>query len=258
MLIEITIQNLIGIEKTIELIKQTGATEVSLTDKNGMPDNLLAAKLIKDAIPDLRLSAYYSLKNHTSKKIEEKYEHFKDYLARAANAGIASLLLISGNPRPKFDTLQALNFIKENELKPDGVRLAVAYNPFYSEYDLTTENDRLFQKIATGIVDDVYLQIGTDTNDLKKGVEYIRKLLPNAEIEGSLIVATTFIMSRFKFRPWKGVMVSDEFMSSAEAANVINRRLIVEYKNLNIKPIYGVNSITPDTLQALTILTEKK
>ena len=85
----------------------------------------------------------------------------------------------------------------------------------------------------------------------------IRKLLPNAKIEGSLIVATAFLMARFKFRPWKGVMVSEEFMSSAEAANVINKRLIKEYANLDIKPIYGVNTITPDTIQALNILVKK-
>jgi hypothetical protein len=257
MLIELTIQNLIGIEKTIGLIKETGATEVALTDKNGMPDNLLAAKLIKDALPELRLTAYYSLKNHTSKKVEGKYEHLKDYMVRSAKSGIESLLLVSGNPRPKFDTLEALEFIKTNELKPENIRLAIAYNPFFSDQELENENTRLEKKAQVGIVDDVYLQIGTDTNSLKKGVVLIRKFLPNAAIEASLLVATSFIMSRFKFRPWKGVMVSDEFMSSAETANVINKRLIEEYKKLDIKTIYGVNTITPDTLQSLNILVKK-
>jgi hypothetical protein len=257
MLIELTIQNLIGIEKTIELIKETGATEVALTDKNGMPDNLLAAKLIKDALPELRLTAYYSLKNHTSKKVEGKYEHLKDYLVRSAKSGIESLLLVSGNPRPKFDTLEALEFIKTNELKPENIRLAIAYNPFFTDQELENENIRLEKKALVGIVDDVYLQIGTDTNSLKKGIELVRKILPNALVEGSLIVATTFLMSRFKFRPWKGVMVSEEFMSSAEAANVINKRLIEEYKKLDVKPIYGVYTITSDTLQSLNILVKK-
>ncbi|MBC7472589.1 MAG: hypothetical protein H7196_05030 [candidate division SR1 bacterium] len=254
MLIELTIQNLIGIEKTIELIKETGATEVALTDKNGMPDNLLAAQKIKEALPELILTTYYSLKNHTSKKLEEKYEHLKDYLDRSTKSGIESLLIVSGNPRPKFDTLEALEYIKSNHLKPKNIKLAVAYNPFYSNEELVKENERLEKKALSGIVDNVYLQIGTNTNALKKGAELIKKLLPNALIEGSLIVATTFLMNRFKFRPWKGVMVSDEFMSSAEAANIINKRLLKEYGVLSIKPIYGVYTITPDTMEALTKL----
>lgn len=257
MLIELTIQNLIGIEKTIELIKETGATEVALTDKNGMPDNLLAAQKIKKSLPNLKLTTYYSLKNHTSKKVEEKYEHLKDYFTRSAKSGIESLLLVSGNPRPKFDTLEALEYIKNNDLKPENIRLAVAYNPFFLDEELIKENGRLEKKTLTGIVDDVYLQIGTDTNSLKEGTKLIKKLLPNALIGGSLIVATTFLMNRFKFRPWKGVMVSDEFMSSAEAANIINKRLIKEYAISNIKPIYGVYTITPDTAQSLNILTQK-
>jgi 5,10-methylenetetrahydrofolate reductase len=254
MLIEVTIRNILDIESVIEKIKETGADEVALTDKNGMPDNLIAADAIMKAVQGIKVTTYYSLKNHTNKVIEKKYEHFQQYFERAITVGVDTVLLVSGSPRPKFDSLQAIDYLKVTKIKLGSVKLAVAYNPFYTDSKLDEENARLALKAKTGFVDKVYLQIGTDIDSLKNGIALIRKLLPKATIGGSLMLPTAFLMSRFAVRPWTGVVVSEEFLGSVEGAQKVNKELLLEYKKLEVKPIFGVYTITPDSLTALNAL----
>ena len=257
MLIELTVRNIVDIPKIIEGIVEIGATKVALTDKNGMPDNLFAASEIREALPNIKIITYYSLKNHTSKVVEDKYEDIKQYFERAGKIGVDTVLLVSGSQRPKFDTLAALDFIKVNNLKPDSVSLAVAYNPFLDGDDLTLENQRLRIKADSGLVDKVYLQIGTDITALTKGVEVIKKVLPNATIGGSLIVPTPYMISSFRLRPWKGVIISPEFLSSLESAFEINKKLTDKYAEFVIEPIYGIYTITPKAIESLNIMIKK-
>jgi hypothetical protein len=246
MYIELTIKNLLNIEGEIAKIKELkGITEIGLTDKNGMPDNLEAAKLIKMELPLVKFTTYYSLKNHTNKDLKTKLDHLKNYLAKAGEYGVETVLLVSGNPHPKFDTIEALKLIKAEKWLPENVRIAVAYNPF--EENIKNENMRLSAKVETGLVSEVSLQIGTFESALEAGQKFIQNLDKNLQIKASLIVPTPYILTNFKFRPWKGVKISDEFLSSPESAAMINDQLVIKYKELNIVPIFGVYTINETT-----------
>jgi hypothetical protein len=54
MFIELTVRNLLDIDRIISQIQELNPTHIGLTDKNGMPDNVLAASAIKKAIPNIR------------------------------------------------------------------------------------------------------------------------------------------------------------------------------------------------------------
>ena len=54
---------------------------------------------------------------------------------------------------------------------------------------------------------------------------------------GSLLIPSKQFIARFKFRPWKGVYISEEYLYSLEDFYDFTRDLIFFYKNNNITPV---------------------
>merc|ERR1711976_559150 len=104
------------------------------------------------------------------------------------------------------------NFRKKLENLP---KLGVAFNPYHPETAaLETEFKNLKRKLATGLVNSIWLQLGTDFEKLKWGIEFVRSLDPENKIKiyGSTFIPTPQWLARFKFRPWRGVYCSEKFL----------------------------------------------
>ena len=56
-------------------------------------------------------------------------------------------------------------------------------------------------------------------------------------IFGSILIPSKQFLSRFKFRPWKGVYCSKEFLESTDFADNVVNELLKTYKQFEIYPI---------------------
>ena len=54
---------------------------------------------------------------------------------------------------------------------------------------------------------------------------------------GSLLIPSKQFIARFKFRPWKGVYISESLLYSLEDFYEFTRHLVHFYKNNNITPV---------------------
>ena len=54
---------------------------------------------------------------------------------------------------------------------------------------------------------------------------------------GSLLIPSRQFVSRFKFRPWKGVYISDKYLNSLEEFYLFTNDLIGFYIDNNICPV---------------------
>jgi hypothetical protein len=124
--------------------------------------------------------------------------------------------------------------------------MAVAFNPFFpNKQDYEEEKRRLEEKLATGIVFKVYIQFGADLERLQSALQMLTTLQSAAttsssststtcptskrfEICGSIFLPTKMLIAQQKFRPWNGVFLNDEFLSSPDGA----KRIVVQMMRL--------------------------
>ena len=59
----------------------------------------------------------------------------------------------------------------------------------------------------------------------------------NVKIFGSLLIPSKEFISRFKFRPWKGVFISEKYLNSLDDFYAFTKDLIEMYLDNNICPI---------------------
>jgi deoxyribodipyrimidine photolyase len=107
--------------------------------------------------------------------------------------------------------------------------------------DQQEENRRLEEKLATGCVQKIYFQFGSNLDSLKKGLEFCRRLVEQyspenrkIEITASLFLPTAKLIAQQKFRPWNGVFLSNEFLSGPENAKAILIEMMKIYAKYNV------------------------
>ena len=102
------------------------------------------------------------------------------------------------------------------------------------------------QKISSGLTRSIWLQFGTDIKLLESEIIYLKKLILNnssncnnqdIKIFGSLLIPSKQFISRFKFRPWKGVYISDNYLNSLNDFYGFTRDLIKIYFDNKIHPV---------------------
>jgi hypothetical protein len=211
---------------------------ISLPNKSKSISILDTINQIQSINPKLTIIPYYSLKFHQAKTLDETAQEFLSLLEQLESLHIPETLLISGVPKPKYTTLDILSYI-QNHYQDNYPHIAIAYNPFLSGEELEQENQLLQDKIKTGLISSVYLQIGIDIPTIQKAVTFIQSLQADIVVYISLMNPTPLRLAQFKYRPWKGVMVSQEYLASSQRAQEINQNLYDLAKKLNIGIIQG-------------------
>ncbi|KAM3567453.1 hypothetical protein VYU27_010401, partial [Nannochloropsis oceanica] len=96
-------------------------------------------------------------------------------------------------------------------------------------------------KIATGLVSSVWLQLGSDTAALRKGLDFVRieteGRSPPIRVIGSVVIPSRKFLAMMKFRPWSGVRLSETYLSSVEEANKATKAILNVYKAYGVEPI---------------------
>ncbi len=149
------------------------------------------------------------------------------------------ILLVSGsNKKKNFDVINVLKKTKEEKnLK---VKLGIAYNPYLRKYFKdTSERERFMMKLSSGLINSIWFQYGTDIKELQNEINFLKQVAKNKKINlfGSLLIPSRQFVARFKFRPWKGVHISEKCLYSLEDFFDFTRDLVCFYKNNNITPV---------------------
>ena len=174
-------------------------------------ENLIpyADKIIK-SIPSADVSIHYSLKNNKFKMLSESVNHFKAMLSESEACGVHEVLLVSGSGEKKLiNAVTCLQELQRQEYKTN-IRLAVAYNPyFFTDEEMIIEQERLRQKLDTGLISTVYFQFGSELALLHKSSDYlVNTIIPQyshkVNVIGSIFLPSKQLLNRMKFRPWKG------------------------------------------------------
>ena len=108
-------------------------------------------------------------------------------------------------------------------------------------------------KITSGLINSVWFQYGTDINELKNELAYIQNIAKDKKLKlyGSLLIPSKQFIARFKFRPWKGVFISENFLYSLDDFYSFTRDLVCFYKNNNITPVIETDFSSSEKLDAV-------
>ena len=68
---------------------------------------------------------------------------------------------------------------------------------------------------------------------------------------GSLLIPSKQFIARFKFRPWKGVYISEKFLYSLKDFYDFTRELVCFYKKNNITPVIETDFVSSKKLDSV-------
>eukprot|EP01079_Euglenida_sp_SAG-EU17-18_P012089 gene12089-2204_t len=200
----------------------------------------LAGALTADQLA--RYVPHYSLKfNSSGRDHAATKKRFESFLQEAAKHGVRDCLLISGSGSREFDTIACL---RDLTVPPDQrPSIGVAFNPYLpQEVDRERERSRLRDKVRTGRVGSVWIQIGSDTSLLQEGMAFIKDSChpegnKSIQLYGSVFMPSKKLVAQMKFRPWNGVFLGEEYLSSVQCAITVTRNVLGIYKAYGVEPL---------------------
>ena len=263
--IEISFRNIEQMKKKIEFLQNNNIFKINIPCKGLIKKDFLieTVEYIGKNYPSLDVIYHYSLNHQYTKNNIESYKYFLKFIEKCVAFNNKEILLISGSKkRNGFDVINVLNQLKKDI--NNKISFGIAYNPYFStNEDIEEERNRLSEKLSSGIINSIWLQLGSDINLLKDGILFFNEDIKNniknlAEIKvyGSLFVPSKQSLSRFKFRPWKGVFFSNDYLNSLEKANEITLDILKFYSENKIDLLIESECITNQQLiNARNILT---
>ncbi len=238
---ELSFNNISQLENKLNFCKFNKIKNINIPCKGAIKRDFLNStiKYISKNYPEFNVTYHYSLYHQYSQNKEKSYQDLLDFSKNSYSNRNYEILLVSGsNKKKNFDVINVLNKIKEEKnLK---VQFGIAYNPYLKKYyDDTSERERFDKKLSSGLINSIWFQYGTDIKVLQSEVNYLKKIAKYEKINlfGSLLIPSKQFIARFKFRPWKGVYISEKCLCSLDDFYDFTRDLVCFYKNNNITPV---------------------
>ena len=238
---ELSFKNITQLENKLNFCKLNNIKNINIPCKGLIKKDLFNStiKYISKNYNEFNVTYHYSLYHQYSKNKEKSYQDFLDFVKSSQTNKNYEILLVSGsNKKKNFDSVDVLaNLKKEKNLK---VKLGIAYNPYLKKYYMdTSERERIDRKISSGLINSIWFQYGTDIKVIEKEVNYFMKLAKYKKINlfGSLLIPSKQFIARFRFRPWRGVHISEKYLFSLDDFYEFTRDLVCFYKKNNITPL---------------------
>jgi len=238
---ELSFKNISQLENKLNFCKINNIKNINIPCKGTIKRDFFNStiKYISINYQEFNVTYHYSLYHQFSQNNEKSYQDLLDFLRNSHSNRNYEILLVSGSSKKKnFDAINVLSKIqKEKNLK---VKLGIAYNPYLKKYyNDNSERERLNRKISSGLINSIWFQYGTDIKVLQDVVNSIKKEEKYKKINlfGSLLIPSKQFIARFKFRPWKGVKISEKCLCSLEFFHDFTRDLVCFYKKNNITPV---------------------
>ena len=252
---ELSFKNIFQLENKLNFCKSNNIKNINIPCKGIIKKDFFNSTVnyISKYYQEFNVTYHYSLYHQYSQSKEKSYQDLLDFLKNSYSSRNNKILLVSGsNKKKNFDSINVLSKIREeNNLK---VKLGIAYNPYLKKYYKDTlERERLDMKFSSGLINSIWFQYGTDIEVLQNEVTYLKKLAKNEKINlfGSLLIPSKQFIARFKFRPWKGVYISEKCLSSLDSFCDFTQELVCFYRNNNITPVIETDFASSEKLDSV-------
>ena len=252
---ELSFNNISQLENKLNFCKLNKIKNINIPCKGSIKKDFFNStiKYISKNYQEFNVTYHYSLYHQYSQNKDKSYQDLLEFLKNSYSNRNYEILLVSGsNKKKNFDAINVLSKIKEEKILK--VKLGIAYNPYLKKYyNDKSERERLERKLSSGLINSIWFQYGTDIEVLQNEVAYLKKLAKNEKIDlfGSLLIPSKQFIARFKFRPWKGVHISDNFLFSLDDYYNFTRDLVCLYKNNNINPVIETDFVSPEKLNSV-------
>jgi len=238
---ELSFNNISQLENKLNFCKLNNIKYINIPCKGLIKKELFNStiKYISKNFNEFNVTYHFSLYHQYTKNKEDSYKYFLDFVKNSHINRNYEILLVSGsNKKKNFDSVDVLAYLKkEKKLK---VKLGIAYNPYLKKYyNIFSERERFEKKISTGLINSIWFQYGTDINVLQNEVTYLNKVAKEEKLNlfGSLFIPSKQFISRFKFRPWKEVYISEKYLYALGNFIDFTNDLVSLYKKNNITPV---------------------
>ncbi len=252
---ELTFKNISQLENKLNFCKFNKIININIPCKGTIKKDFFNStiKYISKNYQEFNVTYHYSLYHQYSQNNEKSYSELIDFLKNSYSSRNYEILLVSGSKKKKnFDLVNILSKIKEEKnLK---VQFGTAYNPYLKKYyNDDSERNRIDEKLSSGLVNSIWFQYGTDIKVLQREVTYLKKLAKYEKVNlfGSLLIPSKQFIARFKFRPWRGVHVSEKYLSSLDEFYDFTRDLVRFYKNNDITPVIETDFASSEKLDSV-------
>ena len=259
---ELSFKNISQLENKLIFCKLNNIKNINIPCKGIIKKDFFNStiKYISKYHQEFNLTYHYSLYHQYSQNKEKSYQDLLKFLKNSYLNRNYEILLVSGsNKKKNFDVINVLSKIKEEKnLK---VKLGIAYNPYLKKYyNDTSERERLDRKLSSGLINSIWFQYGTDLKELQNEVNYLKKITKYEKINlfGSLLIPSIQFIARFKFRPWKGVHISEKFLCSIDDFHAFTMDLVQFYEENNITPVIETDFTSLDKLDFIYSLFRNK
>ena len=252
---ELSFKNIYQLDNKLKFCKINKIKNINIPCKGSIKKELFNStiKYISKNFQEFNVTYHYSLFHQYSKNKEKSYQDFLYFLKNSSSNRNYEILLVSGsNKKKNFDVINVLSNIKKE--KKLNVKVGVAYNPYLKKYyKVDSERNRFTQKISSGLINSLWFQYGTDIKELQNELIYLKKASNYKKLNlfGSLLIPSKQFIARFKFRPWKGVHISEKCLCSLDYFFDFTRDLVGFYKNNNITPVIETDFASSEKLASV-------
>ena len=252
---ELSFKNIDHLDKKLLFCKENKIYNINIPCKGLIKKEFLNSIMehINKYHKEFDVVYHYSLFHQYKRNKENSYQDLLDFLEKSNSNKNKEILLVSGSNKKKdFDVTNVLDQLK-NE-KNINAKLGIAHNPYLSKYfKVFSERERYKKKISSGLINSVWFQFGTDINSLENEIDYLKSINKFKKINlfGSLLIPSKQFIARFKFRPWKGVHISDNYLRNLDNFNEFTKSLINFYLNNNITPVIETDFSTLEKLDVI-------
>ena len=259
--LELSFKNILQLEKKINFCLSNKINKINIPCKGLIKKELLNETLeyIGTNYKELDVIYHYSLQHQYHRNRETSYIDFLNFIKKCIFYKNNEILLVSGsNKKKNFEVLDVLSDFK-NEKNLD-INIGISYNPYHEKYyNFSEEKARYEKKISFGLTKSIWLQFGTDIKLLKSEINYLKKFLDksksnnnqNVKFFGSVLIPSNQFIARFKFRPWKGVYISEEYLNSLDSFNGFIKDLINLYLENDIFPLIETECSSTEKLNLI-------
>ena len=263
--LEISFKTFDELRKMLSFYKRNNLYKINIPCKNSLKKDFLleSIKITKNEFPNIDIIPHFSILHEFKRNRINTQDSFINFLQAVKYSGCKQVLLVSGSQkRSTLDSVSALHQLKENSLFfTQDISIGVVFNPYLPSYLFDEEILRLEKKLQSGLVSSIWIQFGTDYKLLKSRIEIISNMIyettknnskiPKISLFGSILIPSRQFLARFKYRPWKGVYCSNDFLESEECALKIITNLLKTYKQNEICPLIETNISTDEHLNKL-------
>jgi len=243
------------------LLKQTHGLVSGFNVPNKKPGEPLLewAQVLLEELPGSDVCVHYSLKHQRGQG--DPVEAFKRFCGECAALGVRSVLLVTGPRGPARDAVKILEQLRGQHPVPGWLRLGVAFNACLpTEPERAQERERLVRKLRTGLVEEVWLNTGSDTELLAAGAVFARRAAADEGLRvrlfGSVLLPNEGQLRQMNERPWNGVHFSARYLSSLKGMTECTQEVVAIFRNEEVEPIVESKVRSRDDLNALQELLD--